>query len=185
MTMQIRRLDSADAAAFQALRLQGLVECPLAFAASPEDEAGEPVDAVAARLADDAHGCVFGAFDDRGELVGVVGLGRERMRKLAHKAVLWGMYVAPAARRQGLGRALIRRLLAEAAATPGVRQVTLGVHAGNHVARALYESFGFIAWGTEPGAAWVDGALRDETWMVCRLPQIGAIPHPHGNCSRA
>jgi RimJ/RimL family protein N-acetyltransferase len=166
MTVTVRRLVGADAAAFQSLRLQGLVECPLAFAASPEDEAGEAVDTVAARLADQAHGPVFGAFDADSRLVAVVGLGRERMRKLAHKAVLWGMYVAPAARRQGLGRLLVRHALAEAAATPGLRQVTLGVHAGNHAARALYESLGFIAWGTEPEAAWVDGEPHDETWMV-------------------
>jgi RimJ/RimL family protein N-acetyltransferase len=166
MTVTVRRLVGADAAAFQSLRLQGLVECPLAFAASPEDEAGEAIDAVAARLADQAHGPVFGAFDADSRLVAVVGLGRERMRKLAHKAVLWGMYVAPAARRQGLGRLLVRHALAEAAATPGLRQVTLGVHAGNHAARALYESLGFTAWGTEPAAAWVDDQPHDETWMV-------------------
>lgn len=165
-TTLIRRLEPADAAAFRALRLLGLVECPLAFAASPEDEADEPVDAVAARLADDAHGRVFGAFTDDGELVGVVGLGRERMRKLAHKAMLWGLYVAPEARRQGVAQALVKHLLAEAATWPGLRQVTLGVHAGNHAARALYESCGFIAWGTEPAAAWVEGELHDETWMV-------------------
>lgn len=160
-TTLIRRLESADAAAFRALRLQGLVECPLAFAASPQDEAEEPMDAVAARLADDRHGRVFGAFADGGELVGVVGLGREHMRKLAHKAVLWGMYVAPKARRRGVAHALVRHLLAQAASTPGLRQVSLGVHTGNHAARALYESFGFVAWGTEPAAAWVEGEPHD------------------------
>lgn len=162
----IRRLDAGDAVAFRALRMRGLIECPLAFAASPEDEAGEPDDAVAARLADRSNGAVYGAFSVDGRLLGVVGLGRERMRKLAHKAVLWGMYVAPEARRHGVARALVSHLLAEAAALPGVRQVTLGVHAGNHGARALYESLGFVAWGTEPAAMWVDNQPHDETWMV-------------------
>ncbi|MFZ5550542.1 MAG: GNAT family N-acetyltransferase [Pseudomonadota bacterium] len=166
MNFTIRRLDAADAGAFRALRMRGLVECPLAFAASPEDEAGEPDEAVGARLADRAAGAVYGAFTDDGRLAGVVGLGRERMRKLAHKAVLWGMYVAPEARRRGVAQALVKHLLAEAAMTPGLRQVTLGVHTGNRAARALYESFGFVAWGTEPAAAWVDGAAHDETWMV-------------------
>lgn len=166
MSWRIRPLGAGDVAAFRALRMQGLVECPLAFAASPEDESGEPDDAVVARLADGDAGAVYGGFTSDGRLLGVVGLGRERMRKLAHKAVLWGMYVAPQARRQGLARALVAHLLAQAAALPGVRQVTLGVHAGNHAARALYESLGFVAWGTEPAAAWVDGQPHEETWMV-------------------
>lgn len=173
MSLHVRRLDAADAVVFRTLRMRGLVECPLAFAASPEDEAEEPDAAIGARLDDRAGGEVYGAFTGDGKLVGVVGLGRERMRKLAHKAVLWGMYVAPEARRQGVARALVSHLLSEAAALPGVRQVTLGVHAGNHGARALYESLGFVAWGTEPAAAWVGGQPQDETWMVCVL-QLGA-----------
>lgn len=169
MSLQIRRLGAADAVAFRTLRMRGLAECPLAFAASPEDEAGEPDEAVGVRLDDRSAGAVYGAFVDDGRLVGVVGLGRERMRKLAHKAVLWGMYVAPEARRLGVARALVSHLLTEATHWAGLRQVTLGVHAGNHAALALYESFGFIAWGTEPAAAWVDGEPHDETWMVRRL----------------
>jgi RimJ/RimL family protein N-acetyltransferase len=165
----VRRLNAGDVVAFRTLRMRGLVEHPLAFAASPEDEADEPDGAVAARLADGSGGAIYGAFSADGALLGIVGLGRERMRKLAHKAVLWGMYVAPEARRQGVAQALVSHLLAEAATWPGLRQVTLGVHAGNHAARALYESFGFVAWGTEPAAAWVDGEPQDETWMVRRL----------------
>jgi RimJ/RimL family protein N-acetyltransferase len=177
MSVLIRRLDADNVTAFRALRMRGLVECPLAFAASPEDEAEETDTAVGARLADRSAGAVFGAFCDDGRLVGVVGLGREPMRKLAHKAVLWGLYVAPEARRNGVARALITHLLTEAATWPGLRQVTLGVHAGNHAAQALYESLGFIAWGTEPEAACVEGEPHDETWMVCRLPRGDAIPN--------
>lgn len=34
---------------------------------------------------------------------------------------------------------------------------------------ASYESLGFIAWGTEPAAAWDELGAHDETWMVCPL----------------
>jgi ribosomal-protein-alanine acetyltransferase len=50
--------------------------------------------------------------------------------------------VAPAARRNGLGRAIVVALIAEAA-TRGARQVFLEVRADNPTARALYNSLGF------------------------------------------
>jgi ribosomal-protein-alanine N-acetyltransferase len=50
--------------------------------------------------------------------------------------------VAPAARRQGLGRLLMERLIAEADAR-GARQVFLEVRADNPNARVLYDSLGF------------------------------------------
>ncbi|MDQ1546803.1 MAG: [ribosomal protein S18]-alanine N-acetyltransferase [Actinomycetota bacterium] len=50
--------------------------------------------------------------------------------------------VAPAARRNGLGRTLVTAMLAEAAAR-GAGQVFLEVRADNPNARALYESLGF------------------------------------------
>ncbi len=170
MSTTIRRLNPADAAAFQALRLQGLLECPTAFASSHEEEAREPVSAVAARLGDEGLCGVYGAFAAGGTLAAVAGLGREPHAKMAHKLMLWGMYVAPEWRRQGLAQALVGHLLALAAGEPGVRQVMLGVNARNEAALALYRSLGFVAWGTEPAAGWVDGEAQDETWMVCLLP---------------
>ena len=92
-TAVVRELGAADAAAFQALRLRGLAECPAAFAASHDEECGRPEAEVADRLRGGPDRCVLGAF--RGAaLVGCLGVDRERKRKLAHKAFLWGMYVA-------------------------------------------------------------------------------------------
>lgn len=169
MTTTIRLLTADDAADFQRLRLQGLRECSTAFASSHAEEADEPLAAVAARLQPDGVFGVHGAFDGTGRLVAVAGLGRERMRRLAHKAVLWGVYVDPAMRGRGAARRLLAWVLSQAANEPGLRQVTLGVDSANHAARALYESLGFIAWGTEPAAAWDELGAHDETWMVCVL----------------
>ncbi|MFD2453846.1 GNAT family N-acetyltransferase [Ideonella paludis] len=94
-TVRIRRLTPADAAAFQALRLAGLQREPSAFGSSFEEECNETLDAVAQRLAPSPDNAVFGAFDAAGALLGVVGLGRERMLKLRHKGILWGMVVTP------------------------------------------------------------------------------------------
>ena len=48
--MQIRNLGPADAAAFQALRLRGLLECLTFFASSYEEEYRDDIEIVAERL---------------------------------------------------------------------------------------------------------------------------------------
>lgn len=171
--MEIRLLTPADAAAFQALRLEGLAETPEAFAASLAEEQQLPLDVVAGRLAATEDKAVFGAFDSNTEgaaLAGVVGVMREEKLKHRHKAFIWGMYVAPGWRERKLGRALMDRAMQHAAAMPGVRQVTLCVTAASTGAVRLYESLGFVRTGLEPDALYVAPHFHDKLDMVCRLP---------------
>ena len=161
----VRSLHAGDAAAFRTLRLAALAAHPTAFASSVEDERDTPVAALAERLVPSAASLVLGAFDGE-RLVGMAGVQRERLRKLAHKAHIWGMYVDPAVRRRGVGRQLLDAAIARAAGMPGVRQLTLGVNAQNVEALALYGSRGFERIGLEPGFLLVDGVLHDEIHMV-------------------
>ncbi len=174
--MVVRKLTPADATAFQALRLSGLLECPTAFASSHEEEVDLALSMVAGRLTARDDRAVFGAFQGP-DLVGLVGLKREARRKLSHKAFLWGMYVAPANRKRGVGRALVAEALAFAQTELCVRQIGLGVNAENVAAIALYEHMGFKAFGREPCFMLVDGVAQDELQMICMLspaPQPGA-----------
>jgi ribosomal protein S18 acetylase RimI-like enzyme len=170
--MHIRTLTSQDATAFQTIRLRGLVEEPSAFASSFEEEEMLPLDTVATRLQPKVDSAVFGSFADE-KMVGVLGVQREGMQKLRHKAVIWGMYVAPEARGQGHGALLIRHALDYAWHTLRVRQVNLGVHTANDSAIRLYKRLGFAVFGTELGALLVNGLPQDEYHMVCRVP--GAV----------
>ena len=61
---------------------------------------------------------MLGAFAP--ELAGVVGVFRERPRKAAHKARLWGLYVRPEFRRLGLGLILVRQAIEFARSLEGV-----------------------------------------------------------------
>lgn len=166
--MIVRLLGPGDASAFQALRLEGLRDCPSAFSSSYEEEVDIPLSTVAERLAARPDRCVLGALNGP-DLLGVVGLRREEMRKLAHKALIWGMYVTPSARRAGVGRALVAAALERAGAMPGLRQVYLGVNAQNVAALALYEAMGFASFGVERGFMLLDGELHDEVHMVRQL----------------
>jgi len=169
MSVEIRRITPADAAQFQAVRLRGLVEVPTAFGSSWEEERETLVAEIEERIRGNLGGFLLGAFDGA-TLVGVVGMQRERHRKLAHKMYLWGMYVTPEARRGGVGRRLVEAALREGFAFDGIRQVNLGVNAANTAAKTLYEAMGFVAYGVERGCLMIDGVLHDEIHMVCVRP---------------
>lgn len=171
MHMQIRRLDSADAPAYQALRLHALQESPTAFGSSYEEERDTPIDVIATRLAPGSERHVFGAFVEA-QLVGLAGLVRESGLKARHSGFIRAMYVTPSHRGKGIARQLLTEALAVARSMPGLVQVTLSVTAGNASAIALYQSFGFETYGVAPRALFVDGVLYDEVQMVRRLAAI-------------
>jgi RimJ/RimL family protein N-acetyltransferase len=163
--MQLRVLESGDAASFTAIRLAALRECPTAFSSSYEEECDIPLAQAAERIVPNHDRAIFGAFEGE-TLVGTLGIYRENRRKLKHKAVIWGVYVAPAFRRHGVGRMLLERALAHARSMADLLQVTLGVNTENAAAIALYESAGFEPFGLERGFMRVDGVLHDELHMV-------------------
>ena len=166
--MQIRRLTPADASVFQELRLAGLREEPSAFGSSYEEEKDFSAPVIEDRLAVRGDQGPFGAFE-RDTLVGLVALGRERMNKLSHKGLIWGMYVKPEYRGKGVARALLAEALSLARSVPELKQVNLCVNARNTGAIRLYESFGFKAFGREPSALLVNGELHEEIHMYLRL----------------
>ena len=166
--MHIRRLAPADASAFQTLRLTGLKEEPASFGSSYDEEKDFPTSTIESRLAMRSDRGPFGAFENE-NLIGLVALGREDKKKLNHKALIWGMYVKPEFRGEGIARALLGEALALARSVPEVKQVNLSVNAHNLIAIRLYESFGFKAFGREPGALLINYELHDEIHMHLRL----------------
>ena len=167
--MPIRLLLPSDVTTYQALRLRGLREEPTAFASSYEEEQGQLLSKVATGLAEDPDQFMLGAYS-ADQLVGLTGVYRETPIKLAHKAFIWGVYVAPEFRKQGLGRSLIEDALARAFSVPAIRRVNLGVNAANVAAITLYEAAGFKKFGFEPGYMIVDGVPQHEVHMVCVRP---------------
>lgn len=164
--MFFRTLASEDAAAFTTLRLRGLRECPEAFASSYEEEVDTPLAQTQSRLQPSPDSAIIGAFENS-LLVGVVGLQRERMVKLSHKAFMWGVYVAPEARGRAVGMKLLRFALEYAALQLHVRQVNLGVNTTNTAALALYKKLGFKQYGLEREYLFVNDKYYDEYQMAC------------------
>ena len=130
-----------------------------------EAEAAKPLSVTEARLAATSPDVVYGAFVG-GTLAGVVGIARELRTKNRHKAVVFGMYVAPEFGRRGVARALVRHLVAAAKEAQGLEQLVLTVTHSNEPARLLYESEGFRSFGIEPRAIRVGDRYYDKDHMV-------------------
>ena len=163
--MLIRRLISADAAAFQALRLFALRECPTAFSSSYEEECATPLSVIEGYFAPASGRHFFGVFDGE-QLAGMIGVGRETMHKVRHKASIRGMYVAPGQRGKGAGKLLLDAALAFVASMKGVSQLNLTVTADNAAAIALYVSHGLHVYGREPAGLCIDGVMLDNLHMA-------------------
>jgi ribosomal protein S18 acetylase RimI-like enzyme len=163
----IRPLTGADAAAFRAMRLQAIADSPSAVWPTHEEEAGLGPVENAARIEQTDLQVIFGAFIDS-QLAGIAGLRREPLAQVRHKAVIWGVFIDPAYRREGLARALFARI-ASFAREAGVLQMHLCVNTENVRAHALYRSLGFTSCGVEPRAMRVGERYFDEERMVLRL----------------
>lgn len=149
----IRQIEADDADGILTLRRAGLLNSPMSFGAAPETDQFQSIDAVLAYLAGAPQNVLFGAFELQGEtegaLLGMAGMFRGRHSKIKHRATVWGMYVAPKARKQGLGRALIEAI-ADYASELGIDYLDLAVSEGSTAAYKLYESAGFFEYGRHP-----------------------------------
>ena len=110
----------------------------------------------------------WGAFDEHGELAGMVGLECAARAKQRHKGTVVAMYVAREAAGRGLGRELLRALMLQAPAM-GLTDLVLTVTEGNASAIRLYEDAGFVAFGTEPRAIVVNDQLHGKVHMQITL----------------
>lgn len=163
---EIRALTAEDVPAYRALRLEMVAQHPSAFLTTAEAVAALTDADLAARIAAPPRSVAFGALTG-GQLVAVAGFFARQGAKTAHKGIVWGVYVAPAHRRQGLATATLRALLAHAGAL--VRIVYLAAEADNAAAVALYRRLGFTPWGREPMAMQIDGTFHDEIHMALPL----------------
>ena len=159
--VEIRKLFPNDGSSFLALRQRALRDHPEIYTSTAE-EWNVPVSYAVERIQSNT---VFGAFD--GEvLVGVVtlALSARKAIKQRHKTEIWSVYTAPEYRRRGLAKAMMLAAIDEAKKL-GFMAVTLSVADGNVDALKLYETLGFVRFGTEPGAI--------------RMPEYGRLIDNH------
>lgn len=167
--MHIRTLTSSDAELYREVRLQSLRNHPDVFLSSYESEMRISIVTTRIRLEPSDNHFTLGAFDAEEKLVGIVTLFRESRPKIQHKAHVYSVYVDPGARKQGVARRLMSELIARAKVLPGLEILNLTVTSGNGSAKGLYESVGFVCYGTEPKAMRLGDEYLDEDLMCLML----------------
>ena len=98
------------------------------------------------------------------EIVGWCDIVPLAQRGFTHTGVL-GMGVRPDWRGRGIGKALLTSTL-DAARTLALSRIELEVYAANAVARALYQSRGFVEEGIKRKARYLDGLYEDIVIMA-------------------
>lgn len=164
--VQIRALSPMDAPLYRDIRLEALRQNPEAFGSTFERESAQPVAWFEDRL---GGGRVFGALLVT-RLEGVCGFYIPDGTKSAHKGVIWGTYVRPAARNAGIGRRLVETVVA--AASHEVEILQLAVVSENEDARRLYTGLGFVEYGIERRALKQNGRYYDEVLMAKALTGV-------------
>jgi RimJ/RimL family protein N-acetyltransferase len=174
MQVNIRVLTARDAAAYQAVRLRALQECPEAFGSAYEDECTRPLTAVAERLQDLPGRFTLGAWRAE-DLVGIVSFHQAIGRKICHRGGVGGMYVAAEARGQGIGRTLVAELVSRAGGVPALEEIILAVTVGNTTARSIYLAAGFQPSHVEKRYIKLADRYYDIEWMTLLLDRVRPI----------
>ncbi len=171
--MNIRLLDEFDAQRYQVVRLRALKNDPDSFGSTYEQEAVKPLEKFAERIQQTANKFTLGCIDDSQSLIGIVNFVREDRLKTAYKGNIYGMYIEPGFRGQGIGRSLLFALIETATREcEGLEQIHLTVVSNNEPAKRLYTSLGFEVYGVEPHALKFNAHYLDEDLMILKLVNL-------------
>jgi ribosomal protein S18 acetylase RimI-like enzyme len=168
--MLIRPLTRADVESFRKLRREMIHREPRSFGESLSEHDARSPESLARRLESEPAGSfVMGAFAEGGELAAMAGFVRNPRVKARHKGLIWGVYVRPERRKQGIARAVLSKLIERVKSDPEIEKILLTVAADQVAAQRLYRSLGFEVFGEEKHALRVDNGYVDEDHMVLWL----------------
>jgi ribosomal protein S18 acetylase RimI-like enzyme len=161
--MNIRVLNQQDWQVWKDLRLEALQNAPEAFGTSYKEAADQSDEEFQANL---VQTDIFGAFVNS-DMVGCGGFSRLKYIKMKHRGILYGMYIKPEFRGQGIADQLIEAVIAHAQSR--VTQLHVTCVTTNPAAVKLYEKHGFSIYGTEPRSLKIGDQFYDEYLMVRKL----------------
>lgn len=164
--MKIERLNEKHATEYRKLRLLALKTHPEAYGSSFEEEDEQPLSFTENRLLSKEN-LTFGAFFDH-HLIGVITLITSNRIKTKHNGHIVAMYVLDSFQNQGVGKALMEKVILESKML-GICNLFLTVTSINKKAIKLYESLGFVKYGSEKRELFIQGDYYDSDLMALYL----------------
>lgn len=125
-----------------------------------EEELARPLQGFRDQLSYPEPNAAFGAFIGDELVASAAVAWPSKLTSSRHKTTLWGVFVSPRYRREGIGRVVVQRAI-EHAESAGVRRINLTVYVPNPAAVKLYESLQFEHFGVEPEAIRIDDIYYD------------------------
>lgn len=171
--MRIQRLLPSDYDSFYQLRLDSLEQHPETYATDAQawkNASKEAIERLLLNSQEREDMPIIGAWVDN-QLAGMVGMNRDLRPTIAHKATLWGLFVSPPHRRQHIGRALLKEVLACARSTPELILVRAVVNINSIAALALLKEGNFKEYGREPKAKKIGETFYDQIYLWYDLTQ--------------
>jgi len=170
----VRRVHAHDAPQLAVLRHAALSDAPAAFAMS-ESQLAPLADPAWQTLCErHAHGAqsLVVAYAHH-TCIGMAGCHVDASTKMQHCGMIWGVYVTPAYRGQGVATQLLQALIAHGAQQQ-LRMLKLSVTVGQQHALRLYEHLGFVVYAHEPALLYMDNTEIDALHMVYRYTHGGS-----------
>lgn len=164
MAIMVRQLLPADWAVLKVIRLESLAISPDGFGSTYEEEK-DRTEAEWRHFFE--RESIFVASVD-GCVCGIIALMPHQQQKYYHRGTIFGLYVSPTYRRQGIAGHLLDTVMAYARSM-GLLQLQLGVRCDNEVAITCYIKKGFIKVGHTPRSSFADGSFHDEQTMMVFL----------------
>jgi phosphinothricin acetyltransferase len=156
--LNIRSANIGDAAAIRAIYAPIVADTTISFEDIPPS-----VEEIARRIDSTLKAYPYLVADHDGEVVGYAYASEHRTRSAYRYSVDVAVYVAPGARRTGVGRRLYEPLLA-GITSRGYHAAFAGIALPNPASVALHEAFGFTHLGTYREVGFKFGRWLDVGW---------------------
>jgi ribosomal protein S18 acetylase RimI-like enzyme len=165
MKGQVRLLTPEDAEAFKKIRLSSLVDDPLSWLSSLEEEKDLPTYAFSNKIKYATTPPIFGYYGyfNDGDLLAYAQLSSSFWNKKKHVVNIYDVCVTKEDRRKSIGSKLMTFIIKNVKKTPGMEQIHLWVTSQNSAAISFYEKLGFkkVA-STKNTVKELNGSYQDE-----------------------
>lgn len=165
----IRQLEPADSASYYKIRLEGLQLHPEAFGTGADAWSSATDEQVKNLLMKSNHDDFVLGYFKNGELAGVIGLKREKKHSVGHKGTVWGLFVLTRFRKLGIGKALLKELIAMASQHHELKYIRAVVTISSLNAEYIFKSCGFTTYGVERRGIKEGTNFFDQSFMMLNL----------------